>query len=165
MNPHRRQLYFEIERKIEIRRRTERVLILLALASILLLMFTACTTAYKSTTRVDGTKETELFAKLGGRGSYDSTTGQGMKVEANDHDSLKAAVGGAVSYGLGVVAGEVWKARDATKAATEQLGISSKAAVETTRIQATQQTATALGANPEANPATIKAAGELFKAP
>jgi len=129
----------------------------------LLFSATSCTTAYKSVTRPDGTQEKELFAKLGGKGSYNSTTGQGMAVTADDEGSFKAAVGGAVSYGLGVVAGEVWKARDATKAATEQLGITSKAGVETTRIQATQQTATALGANPEANPATIKAAGDLFK--
>lgn len=129
----------------------------------LLFSATSCTTAYKSVTRPDGSKETELFAKLGGEGKYDSTTGQGMKVEANDHASFKSAVGGAVSYGLGVVAGEVWKARDATKAATEQLGIRSAAGVETTRIQATQQTATILGGNPEANPETIKAAGNLFK--
>ena len=163
MNAHRRNLYLQIERTREMKLRAQRICILLELAGILLFMFTACTTAYKSTTRADGTKETELFAKLGGKGSYDSTTGRGMNVEANDHDSLKSVVGGAVSYGLGVIAGEVYKAHDATKAATQQMSIKSAAGVETTRIQATQQTATALGANPEANPATIKAAGDLFK--
>lgn len=129
----------------------------------LLFSATSCTTAYKSVIRPDGTQEKELYAKLGGKGSYNSTTGQGMAVTSDDEGSFKAAVGGAVSYGLGLVAGDVWRARDATKAATEQLNITSKAGVETTRIQATQQTATALGANPEANPDTIKAAGELFK--
>jgi len=165
MNAHRRNLYLQIERTREIKLRAQRICILLVLAGILVFMFSACSTAYRSVIRPDGTQEKELYAKLGGKGAYDSTSGTGMKVETNDEASMKAVVGGAVSYGLGVVAGEVWKARDATKAATEQLSINSKAAVETSRITATQQTATTLGANPEANPATIKAAGELFKAP
>lgn len=163
MNTYRENLYLHIERRREMKLRAQRICILLALASILLFMFCACTTAYKSVLRPDGTRERDLYAKVGGKGFYDSTKGQGMLVTSDDEASFKAAVGGAVSYGLGVVAGEVYKARDATKAATQQLGIKSSAAVETTRIQATQQTATALGANPEANPATIKAAGELFK--
>jgi len=144
---------------------TKSILSAIGIIALVCLLFsaTSCTTAYKSVLRPDGTQEKELFAKLGGKGAYDSTTGQGMKVEADDAASFKVAVGGAVSYGLGVVAGEVWKARDATKAATEQLSISSKAGVETANIKATQETVTALGANPEANPATIKAAGDVFK--
>jgi len=163
MTTPRQELRLRANRTTRQIERTKRIFLLIALAGILLFMFTACTTAYKSVTRPDGTRERDLYAKVGGKGFYDSTKGQGMLVTSDDEASFKAAVGGAVSYGLGVVAGEVYKARDATKAATQQLGIKSSAAVETTRIQATQQTATALGANPEANPATIKAAGGLFK--
>ena len=50
MKSHRRKLYFEIERNQEMRERTQRVFLILALASILLFMFTACTmnpTLYK----------------------------------------------------------------------------------------------------------------------
>lgn len=50
MKSHRRKLYFEIERNLEMRERTQRVFLILALASIFLFMFTACTmnpTLYK----------------------------------------------------------------------------------------------------------------------
>lgn len=141
-------------------------LLLLAFLSCNLL---SCTTAVRhkvtatpTPAGIAVTKETDLYAKMGGQGAYDSTSGTGMKVVSDDEKSFSKLVGGAVSYGLGAIAGETVQAYDAGKRVTEQLGITSKAATDQMLLQQKGQTATVLGSNPEANVPAVQAVGKLF---
>ncbi len=133
---------------------------------LLCLLFVSCTGAYNSKTEISqGTvkKEKNLLVKMGGKAEFDSTEGKGMYVKTDDEASFKAGVGGAVSYGLGAIAGNSYDAYNAGKETTKRLGISSGATTNQLLINKTAETATKLGSNPEANIPAIEATKNLFK--
>lgn len=121
----------------------------------------SCSTAFRAEVRADGSRTTELLAKVGGKASYDGTAG-GMKVSTDDEASLKVAAGSALSYGLGALAAETYRAIEAGKQVTARAGISAASADKAALLNARSGAVQTLGANPEANPEVIKAAAGAF---
>lgn len=80
MNPYRENLYLHIERRREMKLRAQRICILLALAGILLFMFTACTVATGN-----GSKWT--VAALGSDITKLDINGAGLKADKIDNST------------------------------------------------------------------------------
>jgi hypothetical protein len=113
----------------------------------------------------DGTtqRDTSIYAQLGGKGGFIANGDTGFTMQVDNEKSFGQAVSAAgAAYAVGQWAG-VETAKATTAATTAQTGIKATAATDQQRIKATQQAATTLGGNPEANTGAINAVGGLFR--
>jgi len=121
------------------------------------LLLASCTLGLRNTVTPEGSKDTMLFAQLGGKGQYATTPEGGMVAGADNEKSFGAAVTGVVAHSVANIWGGVEKAKSADAARTAQTATKADAAVQTTRITETGATVRSVGNNPEANVGAIEA--------